>query len=1063
MVMGMPDETPGRERPDLMWSTVRLDYGAFTRETIAPQQRAMFMIDGGPGSAIRETFLRFDLEDFFEQYKNDEIEIQELRVKLNIMGTDQQPIGIYLMPPHMSEFNYRTIDGAFVAATRPPSNSSMRNNVEYLVGRLTPRSPGHLLTADLWNGVDGFGIRDFLAKYPDITGVTMRLSKLYQVGSNGLALTHTGARTIVTMTGMTRMPNEPIMRVGYISDAIRRVRACIAELNITDDPLNISENLTLPTSWHNGVAINWHSSNPSVINPATGAVNRPAFGAGDRDVTLTATFSYADFSYQVRYDLTVLAMRANPAHAHVTFPVDTTATDALVGNSTITADVSSIMASIANLDSVWLRLIPLNGRFNVGDNVTVTFGGNTITSQLDDSGSVYIGDLSAALAAAGSNNVTFNIQSTAAFNGATVNVTPDLRPAIFAPTLQDALNETADYITADAIYYGDINYVRGNLNLFTEWRYSAIISWASIRPDIIDPATGIITRPQTDTPVTLTATVTIGSLSTTRTINIIALGLNSDAAYFERLFSEMTFPRTVETYNFTLPTNIARTQLTVDWESSSPYIVAINAGSGDYVNVIIDRPRFADNQTRITAIIDDDGTRVEHDFVFTIVRHSANNLFINRLIIDDDDSEHKRLAISENLDIPWRIEGNNRTISIDSRDFNPFSEFLVVYEGLPVSGLRVYSSRDALSWQHMHTTGLIQPNRANLISLSTAVYARFVRFVFPTGVSAVNLVAGYATGTDANEPGGNIFEGLNLPSVLTAPFEVPEFINGFAISSLTSANPSVIRIENNVMTPIPQASDMTINVTVAINIDGNTHTLTSPTRVPRTSQGQTPPPGGPGGPSGPSGPGGSSRPPGGGMDVGNIGSLTPPPPEDRPVELPFTDIDGHWAARQIVWLYSRDIIGGMGDGTFAPNNPMTREQMATIIMNAFDLERTNDNSPFADAIPGDWFFNAVSAMYDHGISLGDGTGNFGVGLNITRQDAVVLLYRYITNTMEWSYDLVEFADSDTIADYAWNAVHAMRAAGIVGGTPDGNFNPTAQITRAEMAVIIYRTLEFLRN
>jgi len=1073
----MSDDTPGIENQSWLWNTIRLEYGCYTREMGPPRTRSQLVFDGGGSSAIREIFLRFEFgEELLAQYRNNEIDIQEVRIKMNIMGTGAQPAGVYLMPPHLASFDYRTLDGPGVSVVVPTPgggiNSSMRTDARYVISRFSPGARGPLLTGDLWERTSphaNFSIREFLERYPDQTGVTVRLSLFYTIFSAPfVANPWGGPRGGMTITGMSRLPGEPIMRVGLITDAMSRVNAAIDEVNYgyisSEDHRNISRNLNLPTSRPNGVSISWQSSDNSIIDSA-GFVNRPAFGEGDRDVTLTATFSHHDpftgpnhiHSLQREFNLTVLANRANPAHAAGTTPVEVGGDEVLTGTSTVTADLSAALANVSNLDSVWLRLVPLNGEFELGDSVTV----NGVTRLLDETGSVYVGDLLPGILANGASTQAFTIASTAAFQGSAASVTPDLRPAIIAVSFSDALTSTINHISPETIYVGNVERVREDLDLFTSWRYTdPVITWTSSQPNVID-ATGALTRPQNDTPVTLTATVTAGGASQTKTINVIALGISSDAGYFEWLLNNLPFDRMVATSNFTLPTIAEQTN--ISWVSADPTIARIGTAGDGYVNVIINRQHGVDVNTRITAFIDD-GVEVSQAFYFTIIRTPGSDRFVTATVIDENAGRTKRLAVNDDVNTRWSIIGNDRTITLDTIGDTIFSEFAIVYEGTNVSGVRIYSSTDGSVWSHVHTAGAMVPDRHNLITFPSAIRARFVRMVFPAGVTGVNFIGGYSMGGgDNGTPDSPLDRITPPPAFINADFPLQAETDGYAIT-WTSSRTNVVAIDGNMarFTAPAFGSPSNITITAAITRNGAVESVNFQRQHAVQAQQGNGTGGGGGGGAG--GGGNWNRPGGGGMDVGNISNVTPQAPPNQTVELPFNDITGHWASNQIVWLYSRNVVSGDGSGGFAPNNSMTREQMAQIIVNAFELDRINGDAPFADANPGDWFFNAVSTMYDHGISLGDGTGNYGVGLNISRQDAVVLLYRMLVNmdAIAGSTASSAFSDYATIADYAVEAVNTFRALEIVSGDPAGNFNPTDSITRAEMAIIIYRTLEFLR-
>ncbi|MCL2838553.1 MAG: S-layer homology domain-containing protein [Oscillospiraceae bacterium] len=1088
----MEDETPYRENQNWEWGTIRLHQAAYVRETGDQMTRAGWAIDAGGGSAIRDAYSQFYIGDYIDRHRSGEIVIQEVMMKINVTNRiATNAVGLYLLPPSFQTM-FDTEDGNWdelllagnanggrhsVNVTNPTTGTTMRNDATYLMSVFTVAEVAPLLTGDFWNlrntlqsnggGITyTMGLREFLERYPNERYITLKITRHMAVtgtgtASNRIGNPHTAGRTTWNMTGRTNAPGEAILRVGYKTRAIINVENAIESLEIsTEDSANISRDVNLPTLMPNGVAISWQSSDESVINPATGAVNRPAFGENDKNVRLTATFSYEEHSRVETYDLTVLANRANPSQASYTTPANAGGGVTVTAGSTITANVTDI----AGADSAWLRLVPINGRNASEANVSINVGGTTFSGQLDDSGSIYLGDIRPALGAGGNITVTIGL---GVFHGANAAVTDDLRPAIIIPTAQNAVNEVADTITAAAIYPGRSDRVRTNLNLFTTSRYPNVnISWSSSPAGIIS-SSGALTRPDENTPVTLTATITgAGGVSVTRTVNVVAFGRNSDEAYFEEILNIIAFERMVVTNNFTVPVRLPDTQLTINWEASHPNVTRIGTLSGNIANVTVTRSGNSDINARMTAVIDNQGTRVTRDFFFNVLRPIANDHLANRTITDENAARTKRMAINDTVNTAWEIIGNDRTISIDAGRNVVLAEFNVVYDGTPVSGLVIQTSNDGIGWQTVHTTGVINPNVSNLIRLQNQAYNRFVRFTFPAGVTGVRFIGGYSTTAADGGPGQGIFASLQLPSEAISDFQLPMTIAGYPVTSWVSGAPTVIRIDGNWARVTRQTNDRTVTLTATVDVNGVAQTGSRQTHVPRLPQ-QPGGPGGPGAPSGPSGPSGPGFRPPNQVHIDNIHDITPqPPPPDPDWQAPeaFDDLDAvPWASEYIISLFEQGIVSGVAPYTFNPTGAMTREQMATIIVNAFDLERTNDDLPFNDAQLGSWYFGAVSAMYDHGISLGDGTGNFGVGLNISRQDAVVLLYRMLTNMgmIDEAGYAEAFADAANIADYAANSVSAFRALGIIGGDENGNFNPTAQITRAEMAIIIYRTLDLL--
>jgi len=179
-----------------------------------------------------------------------------------------------------------------------------------------------------------------------------------------------------------------------------------------------------------------------------------------------------------------------------------------------------------------------------------------------------------------------------------------------------------------------------------------------------------------------------------------------------------------------------------------------------------------------------------------------------------------------------------------------------------------------------------------------------------------------------------------------------------------------------------------------------------------------------------------------------------------PVPNAFNDIAGHWATYYINAMAWENVIAGMGDGSFAPDATITREQFVTMLVRAFDVAGDTYSATFGDVYPNAWYADYISRAVAADITRGMGDGNFGIGASISRQDMAVMAQR-LMNTL--GSDLggssnIAFGDQYAVADYAVEAVAAMSAAGIITGFPDGSFQPTGNATRAQVAVIIYRLL-----
>ncbi len=172
----------------------------------------------------------------------------------------------------------------------------------------------------------------------------------------------------------------------------------------------------------------------------------------------------------------------------------------------------------------------------------------------------------------------------------------------------------------------------------------------------------------------------------------------------------------------------------------------------------------------------------------------------------------------------------------------------------------------------------------------------------------------------------------------------------------------------------------------------------------------------------------------------------------------FTDIaDCAWAHEAIDYLSSKDVIAGRGQGIFDPYAPTTRAEFIKMIAVAFGFGEGTYNGSFNDVSAADWYAPYVASAQATGIATGTDDGRFLPDDLITRQDMAVLLYRAKGMTPSQNEKDV-FYDSNSISDYAKSAVFAMYEKGIALGTGDGNFAPLKNATRAEAAQMIYKVI-----
>ncbi len=175
----------------------------------------------------------------------------------------------------------------------------------------------------------------------------------------------------------------------------------------------------------------------------------------------------------------------------------------------------------------------------------------------------------------------------------------------------------------------------------------------------------------------------------------------------------------------------------------------------------------------------------------------------------------------------------------------------------------------------------------------------------------------------------------------------------------------------------------------------------------------------------------------------------------------FTDVPkGYWAMEAIEALYEKGVVGGVGDGRFAPNQLITREEFASMVAKAFGFTPKNTRMVFEDVRTGAWYENSVYALAENGIVSGVEKYKFGVGQTITRQDMTVILYNVIKDSaVEDVREYKNFKDQAKISSYATEAVEFMYKAGFVNGFEDGTFRPFDGTTKAMAAYMIYSLIK----
>ena len=181
------------------------------------------------------------------------------------------------------------------------------------------------------------------------------------------------------------------------------------------------------------------------------------------------------------------------------------------------------------------------------------------------------------------------------------------------------------------------------------------------------------------------------------------------------------------------------------------------------------------------------------------------------------------------------------------------------------------------------------------------------------------------------------------------------------------------------------------------------------------------------------------------------------------VNNPFNDVkESDWFFNAVMIAYDQGLFSGTAADKFSPNMPMTRAMFATVLarLDGVDLSGYTA-SKFSDVAIGTWYGPAVAWAADKGITGGVGEGKFAPDKSITREEMAVMLYKYMKVkgiTLPATGSSEPFSDSASFSPWAVDAIADMRRLGLISGAGGNRYNPQGTATRAEVAQIFLNYL-----
>ena len=181
----------------------------------------------------------------------------------------------------------------------------------------------------------------------------------------------------------------------------------------------------------------------------------------------------------------------------------------------------------------------------------------------------------------------------------------------------------------------------------------------------------------------------------------------------------------------------------------------------------------------------------------------------------------------------------------------------------------------------------------------------------------------------------------------------------------------------------------------------------------------------------------------------------------------FTDVSHSWADDGIRYCVTHQLMSGIGNDLFGPKLTTTRAQIVQILYNLEGEPKVSGTTPFTD-LTQDWYQDAVLWAYQTGVVAGTSSTTFEPDLPVTREQIAVILMEYMTRVLKlertWTpADLSIFPDADSVSDWAKDAMADAVGLGLISGASNGGqtcLEPQGSATREQVATIL---MEFCKN
>ncbi|MGN0980526.1 MAG: bacterial Ig-like domain-containing protein [Candidatus Avoscillospira sp.] len=174
--------------------------------------------------------------------------------------------------------------------------------------------------------------------------------------------------------------------------------------------------------------------------------------------------------------------------------------------------------------------------------------------------------------------------------------------------------------------------------------------------------------------------------------------------------------------------------------------------------------------------------------------------------------------------------------------------------------------------------------------------------------------------------------------------------------------------------------------------------------------------------------------------------------------LPFYDVaESAWYYDSVVFVYNNGLMEGVSSTRFAPTADFSRAMIAQVLYNLEGRPAVSRGKTFTDVSASAWYADAVAWVTENGIFLGFGDGTFAPNTSISREQMATVLYRYVVYkgyNVKSADSLDYFSDGKTVSAWAKEGVAWAVSNGILGGYTDGTLRPLGTASRAEVAKML---------